>query len=86
MLGGRWCLQEIRARSVISLCYMMYIALISVRQLKKAKKDGRLAEALLERRAKLKRCVSIFEGCLHDSRPLQRPFLLIAIAAVYKYV
>jgi hypothetical protein len=26
-------------------------------QLKKAKKDGRLAEALLDRRAKLKRCV-----------------------------
>jgi hypothetical protein len=39
-------------------CLPLYLDLMSVHQLQKAQKEGRLAETMLDRRAKLKRYAS----------------------------
>jgi hypothetical protein len=48
------------------------------KELKRARKEGRLAEAMLDRRAKLKRCATL-HIFLRVLTTIQRPFLLACI-------
>lgn len=54
--GGESCPSRIRRMYVtLDLCLRVVLIFFFVQQLKKARKEGRLAEAMLDRRAKLKR-------------------------------